>query len=62
MLDGGEVEVFDGLFDVLGSFVLALAVDHYVEVHYRLSLRIRCIVFDSSRSEVKGEGIVLHSP
>ena len=34
MLDAGEIEAFDGLFDVLGSFVLTLAVYHDVEVQY----------------------------
>lgn len=48
MLDVSEVEVFDGLFDVLSSLVLALAVDHDVEVQYWFSLRIRCIAFKSS--------------
>lgn len=48
MLDVGEVEVFDGLFDMLSSFVLALAVDHDVEIEHWFSLRIGCVVFERS--------------
>lgn len=46
MLDVGQVEVLDGLLDVLGSFVLALAVDHDVEVQYWFCLRIRGVAFE----------------
>ena len=40
VLYAGEVEIIHGLFDVLGSFVLALAVDNDVEIKNWLCLRI----------------------